>query len=114
MSAPAISSTKATQRMRFRSLRLPKSGLLMTEARKSPESVSPVDLGLKPCAFWRNSEPDVPIAFPQKSLKLRQKLAPKKKSQRLVVGNNWRAEFALVGLVDSDPCRVETWRSSWA
>src|SRR5258705_1792886 len=89
ISTPAISNTKATQRIRPLSLRLPKSGLLITEAIKIPEIISPVSFGLNPCALCRKREAEVPIALPAKSRKLNAKLAPKKKNQRAAVGKSF-------------------------
>src|SRR5437667_6104110 len=99
--AAASSSTRATQRIRPLSLRLPNSGLLTTEARKIPESARPVNLGLNPCAFWRKSEAEVDIALPAKSRKLRAKLAPKKNNHRDCEGNNRSVELQLCALIDS-------------
>src|SRR5437763_9134591 len=91
MNTADISSTKLTHFIRPPSLRPPKSGLLMAEARKIPESARPADLGLNPCAFCRNNEAEVPIAMPAKSRRLMAKLAPRKNAQSVVVGNIFSA-----------------------
>src|SRR4051812_44528024 len=62
-----------------------------------PESARPADLGLKPCAFWRNNEAEVPIAMPAKSRRLMAKLAPRKNAQRVAVGNIF-SDFPGMGI----------------
>src|SRR5712671_5176749 len=74
ISAAEASSRTVSQRIRLRSLRWPKSGLLMAEAAKMPDSTRPVEPESKLRAFWRNREEAVPMALPAKSRRLKAKL----------------------------------------
>src|SRR5438309_9946969 len=88
INAAAASSSPVSQRIRPRSLRCPKSGLLIADAAVMPESAMPVNQGSNPRAFCKNNEAEVPIALPAKSRRLKAKLVPRKNSQSAAVGNN--------------------------
>src|SRR5436309_1564225 len=89
ISSAAITSITLAQRSRPPSLKWPKIGLLIAEARKIPDSAMPANLGSKAWAFCRKREADVAIAPPAKSLRLKAKLAARKKAQRAGVGKIW-------------------------
>src|SRR5688572_7534815 len=85
---PAITRARVVQRPTPRSLRPPKRGLLMAEAMKIMERIPPVDSVLRPWAFWRKSEPRLPMELPVKSRRLKAKAAAMKKSQRAGEGKS--------------------------
>src|SRR5262245_34344752 len=81
----AITRTKLNQRILPRSLNPPKSGLLMADARKIPDSAKPVNLESNPWACCRKSELKLPIPLPAKSRRLNAKLAARKNSHKAAV-----------------------------
>src|SRR5579884_463392 len=85
----ASTSKKSAQRIRPRSLKRPKSGLLTADARKSPERMKPVVFGLNPWACCRKSEQRLAMPEPPKSRRLKKKPVARKKSHSALVGKSF-------------------------
>src|SRR5258708_657990 len=83
----AMSSTPVSQRLRPRSLRPPKIGLLIALGRNIPLKAKPVHLESYPWAFCKKSEPRLPMLAPAKSRRLNSIAQAKNDSHSIRVGN---------------------------